>query len=1061
VVPLSVCADAWFSGLGIVTFGHPSIRRLITLSIRTKRNTRSFAAVVAAALIASVLALVAAPVSATTPINGTTSTSADGRVAGSDRYATATAAASSYLVRRANLTTWNEIVVVSGDNFPDALSAASLAGSYAAPIILMPSDGSLPTVVKEWGLTKRDQIQTNSTASVPFKVVIVGGTSAVPDAGVDALLAVLNAGDLTPASKTRISGSSRTATAKAVMTQTNASGGYTILKASSELFVANENSFADAMSIAPYLFNLGAPLVLTGKDSLGADALSVIKTYKALGGTKLKLLGGTAALSEQIVKDITTNTTMPLTSIARIFGADRYATNVAIQNYVDATSVNANNFGAASVVLVNGTNFADGLAAAPYAGYGTGSAGRLMYLTDGATLSSAIAAKFSALAKVETSLNSLYVVGGTSAVSATVVAGATTAAQALNTTSTMTCVENSKSTSVSITIDGNASDTDVTGSGWLGNETANIKNGSLTINGTSNTNAAATVMASSYSTTTKKTTLTGLVPALSLTKGYVITWSGLSEAANKLVGKRTIAGSSCTVADDKTGPVPTVTAQVGASEFIVTFNEKVSEFDCSDMTLTLAGKVATAPLGCTITGPDSSGLVYKVVPFSDMNGNGSQDGIISITNPFTVTSVVDIVRATHGFVAGDKVTLDATNATDDVTVYVNDNNWGAGTFQVSTTHAVNGDQASASRAMINQPGAAGTIVRVAEPGIVIAAGDIIKVKPQLSVAVEVNAVGVVAAGALGHTCTLTTVGNTTIAAGDSIALRGVATAADNKAYTVSSISGATTVTVRNSAACTSAGDVAGQRVNEGVVYDLSENAGAATITKTLNAITDADVTKPVLTVKLTCTQGSDVVIGNGGTLKATADGTYGPQGVNGNVYKMHVTNVRGSLMPSVTVDDTAKTIRILGDLAYIAANDLQSVYAQAGGVAWTFATVTGTAGDKLGTATATTAAAPLSYASGTAGAQSCKIKVSSNEILQTMAADATTAVAAVNGVAVAISDGGSDAMTVASGYKSFTLTGAITAWKLPLADNTVTITLNGSLIKDQKGNTVTLLSLVD
>jgi putative cell wall-binding protein len=1060
VVPLSVCADAWFSGLGIVTFGHPSIRRLITLSIRTKRNTRSFAAVVAAALIASVLALVAAPVSATTPINGTTSTSADGRVAGSDRYATATAAASSYLVRRANLTTWNEIVVVSGDNFPDALSAASLAGSYAAPIILMPSDGSLPTVVKEWGLTKRDQIQTNSTTSAPFKVVIVGGTSAVPDAGVDALLAVLNAGDLTPASKTRISGSSRTATAKAVMTQTNASGGYTILKASSELFVANENSFADAMSIAPYLFNLGAPLVLTGKDSLGADALSVIKTYKALGGTKLKLLGGTAALSEQIVKDITTNTTMPLTSIARIFGADRYATNVAIQNYVDATSVNANNFGAASVVLVNGTNFADGLAAAPYAGYGTGSAGRLMYLTDGATLSSAIAAKFSALAKVETSLNSLYVVGGTSAVSATVVAGATTAAQALNTTSTMTCVENSKSTSVSITIDGNASDTDVTGSGWLGNETANIKNGSLTINGTSNTNAAATVMASSYSTTTKKTTLTGLVPALSLTKGYVITWSGLSEAANKLVGKRTIAGSSCTVADDKTGPVPTVTAQVGASEFIVTFNEKVSEFDCSDMTLTLAGKVATAPLGCTITGPDSSGLVYKVVPFSDMNGNGSQDAAAASPGTFTVAASTDtITRATHGFVAGDKVTVDATDATDDGTFYVTDNNWAAGTFEVIATHTVLGT--GTSRALADQTTAGGSLIRVAEPGIVIAAGDIIKVKPQLSVAVEVNAVDPVAAGVYGHTCTLTTVGNTTMAVGDSIGLAGVATAGDNKAYTVHSIAGATTVTVRTSAACTSAADVAGQRVNEGVVYDLSENAGAATITKTLNAITDADVTKPVLTVKLTCTQGSDVVIGNGGTLKATADGTYGPQGVNGNVYKMHVTNVRGSLMPSVTVDDTAKTIRILGDLAYIAANDLQSVYAQAGGVAWTFATVTGTAGDKLGTATATTAAAPLSYASGTAGAQSCKIKVSSNEILQTMAADATTAVAAVNGVAVAISDGGSDAMTVASGYKSFTLTGAITAWKLPLADNTVTITLNGSLIKDQKGNTVTLLSLVD
>jgi hypothetical protein len=845
------------------------------------------------------------------------------------------------------------------------------------------------------------------------------------------------------------------------MTQTNASGGYTILKAASELFVANENSFADAMSIAPYLFNLGAPLVLTGKDSLGADALSVIKTYKALGGTKLKLLGGTAALSEQIVKDITSKTTMPLTSIGRIFGADRYATNVAIQNYVDATSVNNGNFGAASVVLVNGTNFADGLAAAPYAGHGTGSTGRLMYLTDGATLSSAVAAKFSALAKVETNLNSLYVVGGTSAVSATVVAGATTAAQALNTTSTMTCVENSKSTSVKITIPGNASDTDSAGSGWLGDETANIKNGSLTINGSSNTNAAATVMASAYSTTTKTTTLTGLVPAASLTKGNVITWSGLSELANKAVGKRTIAGSSCTVADDKTGAVPTITAQVGASEFIVTFNEKTTEFDCSDMTLTLANKVSTAALGCSITGPDSSGLVYKVKVFNDMNGNNTQDaasaaslGTVLITGTNLLT-----ISANHGLVAGDAVVVDVALAGDDGTYYVIDDNWLVNKISVSTTHTVLGT--GTIDATFTNVGAAGSIKRAAETAIVIAAGDIIKVKPQLSVAVEVNAVGVVAAGVYGHTCSLTTVGNTTMAVGDSIALRGSGTAIDNKAYTVHSITGETTIVVRNSVACSVSGDVAGQRVNEGVVYDLSENAGAATITKTLNAITDADVTKPVLSVKLTCTQGTDVVIGNGGTLKATASAVYGPQGVNGNVYKMHVTNVRGSLMPSVTVDDTAKTITILGDLAYIAANDLQSVYAQAGGVAWTFAHVTGAAGAKLGTATATTAAAPLSYAAGTAGVQSCKIKVSSNEVLQTMAVNATTAVAAVNGVAVAITDGTSDAMTAASGYKSFTITGAITAWKTPLADNTVTITLNGSLIKDQKGNTVTLLSLVD
>jgi putative cell wall-binding protein len=383
------------------------------------------------------------------------------------------------------LTSWNRVVVVSGDNFPDALAAASLAGSYTAPIILMPSDGSLPTVVKEWGLTKRDQIQANSTSAATFKLVVVGGTSAVPDAGVQALLDVLNAGDLTPATMTRISGANRAATAKAVATQTNAAGSYTILAAAKEIFVANEASFADAMAIAPYAFNASAPVLLTGKDSLGADALAVLKTYKTLTGTKVKILGGTAAVSDQVVQDIVNNAGIPLSSIQRISGADRYATSVAIQNYVDASSVNAANFDASHVVMVNGQNFADGLAAAPYAGHGTGGAARLMYLTEANAISSTVSAKMTTHAKSDYPTN-VYAVGGINAVSADVISGVTTAAQALNTTSTMTCVENSLGTTVSITVPGNASDTDSAGSGWLGDETAHIKNGALTINGTSN-----------------------------------------------------------------------------------------------------------------------------------------------------------------------------------------------------------------------------------------------------------------------------------------------------------------------------------------------------------------------------------------------------------------------------------------------------------------------------------------------------------------------------------------------------------------------------------------------
>ena len=1035
------------------------------MSIRSKRSTtRSFAAVVAAALIASLLALVAGPASAVTPLNKSSATSADGRVSGADRYGTATAAASSYLTRRGSLTSWNRVVVVSGDNFPDALSAASLAGSYTAPIILMPSDGSLPTVVKEWGLTKRDQIQANSTTAASFKFVIVGGTSAVPDAGVQALLDVVNAGDLTPATMTRISGANRAATAKAVATQTNAAGSYTILAAAKEIFVANEASFADAMAIAPYAFNASAPVLLTGKDSLGADALAVLKTYKTLGGTKIKVLGGTAAVSDQVIQDIVINGAIPLSSISRIFGADRYATSVAIQNYVDASSVNNSNFDASHVVMVNGQNFADGLAAAPYAGHGTGGAARLMYLTEASGVSAGVSAKMTTHAKSDFPTN-VYAVGGTSVVSADVIAGVTTAAQALNTTSTLTCVENSTATSVTLTVPGNISGATSAGYTYLGDEANLILNGALTINGASNTSNASTAMAETFHTTGAlkgNTTLTGLVPAGTLAKGTVITWSGLSELANAGVAKRTIAGSTCTVADDKVGPTVTINAQVGATGFHVDFSEKVTGFDCTDITATIAAWNSTANVGC---GTIDSGLTasnYRVASlFEDLNNDGELSAAISDKVVSAISGADVWTLATHGFAIGDKIVCDVDNVGDDGTYYVK-------TVPSSTTMTVSATYGGAlydatTDASSNDAGLG--CDRLVESTYTITAGDSIVVDTRVeSAPVAVASVAAIdTVGSLGGTVTTSAVHG--LAIGDKITLD-VTQAADDGTYEVITVPSTTTFTVAGSVALTAQGGAAGT-VSQYWVNDLSNNAGLTQTTKTMNAVNDADVTKPILSVALTCTQGTDATLSNGTTLKAVATNIYGPQGVAGNTYKMYVVNSRGISLPTVVVDATAATITITADLAYTSVADVQAAYANTGAIAWsfTFAGGSATAATAIGTASATTAATPIkssgSHTGDVVGAQSCTAKVTSNEYLQEMAADGTTAVAAINGVATAFSanDGTSDA--IADGWKTITFDGVLAAWTLPIVDGTTTITLNGSLIKDMKGNVVTNLALVD
>lgn len=179
----------------------------------------------------------------------------------------------------------------------------------------------------------------------------------------------------------------------------------------------------------------------------------------------------------------------------------------------------------------------------------------------------------------------------------------------------------------------------------------------------------------------------------------------------------------------------------------------------------------------------------------------------------------------------------------------------------------------------------------------------------------------------------------------------------------------------------------------------------------MNAVNDADASKPVLTASYKCTQGADATLSNSSTVKAVATNVYGPQGVAGNAYKMYVVNSRGVSLPSVVVDDTAKTITITADLAYTSISDVQASYANAGGIACSFAHQTGSATVAIGTASATTAATPITSASGAGGdvvgAQTCAIYVTSNERLMSGLASAdVTAAIAINGVATTLGSSG-------------------------------------------------------
>ena len=418
--------------------------------------------------------------------------------------------------------------------------------------------------------------------------------------------------------------------------------------------------------------------------------------------------------------------------------------------------------------------------------------------------------------------------------------------------------------------------------------------------------------------------------------------------------------------------------------------------------------------------------------------------------------------AAHGYAIGDKLVCVTDTSANDGTVYVL-------TVPSNVTYTVSDTYGGATKNLTDDGDADNTgagCSRSVEQTYTITAGDSIVVDTRASATpVAIASIANIATvGSLGGTINTSTAHG--LAAGDKVTISGVTASGDNGSYEVISITDTDTFVLARVTAFTDQGGAAGT-VSKYWLNDLSNNGGLLQTTKTMNAVNDADITKPILSVALTCVQSTDATLSNGTTVKAVATNIYGPQGVAGNAYKMYVVNSRVVSLPTVVVDDTAATITITADLAYTSISDVQQAYANTGGIAWSFAHAASpaTATTAIGTASATTAATPITYAGSHAGdvvgLQNCTAKVTSNEYLQEMNADGTTAVAAINGVATAFSgtDGTSDAL--ADGWKTITFDGVLAAWPLPIADGTTTITLNGANIKDMKGNVVTALALVD
>lgn len=237
------------------------------------------------------------------------------RLCGSNRYET------SVKISQNKCANADSAVLVSGEAFADAISAAPFAKQINAPILL----------------TSNNSLDKNTEAELSRlkvkKVYIIGGTGVVSSSVENVLKTMgINIG--------RISGSDRYATSLAVAKQ---------ISSPEQVFIVSGKGFADGISISSYAALSESSILLTDGNQLSDGALQYIKDNKSTP----YIIGGIGVVNDSIVKNL---------GAERISGPDRYATNLAILNKFD------DKYNLSNIYLASGSEFADALCGSAAAG---------------------------------------------------------------------------------------------------------------------------------------------------------------------------------------------------------------------------------------------------------------------------------------------------------------------------------------------------------------------------------------------------------------------------------------------------------------------------------------------------------------------------------------------------------------------------------------------------------------------------------------------------------------------------------------------------------------------
>lgn len=255
-----------------------------------------------------------------------------GALEGTTRYETAVEVALSAF------TSADTAIIASGENFPDALAAAGLAGSYSAPLLLV-QPTAVPAVVG-------GALTTLGVSDV----IIIGGEGAV-STGVESTLGATYNVD-------RIQGADRYETAARVARRIAEREGLFW----PTVFIARGDEFPDALAASPLAYSMGRPILLVRPDALPGSTAAVIDDLDIRWAY---VVGGEGAVSSSVKSTLDGMlVTNGGAASERWAGATRYET----ARVVAEEGVAEGFAGWGYVGIATGENFPDALAGGVAAG---------------------------------------------------------------------------------------------------------------------------------------------------------------------------------------------------------------------------------------------------------------------------------------------------------------------------------------------------------------------------------------------------------------------------------------------------------------------------------------------------------------------------------------------------------------------------------------------------------------------------------------------------------------------------------------------------------------------